>query len=123
MAAENQSFRAGTVLYRALQHKSEFKPGSLPWEPRDLPSELPVKLIELLFPVSAGGKRDRPVRMQVVHMVEWKECMQCSIDRRRYPAFTKCRERIVADHFVFIFLATINLFQLVKAVEVQNRKA
>src|SRR3954462_6030850 len=75
MAAKNQSFCAGILLYRPLQHESKFKPRPLPWKPCDLSSELPVELIELLFAVSAGGKRDRPIGMQVVHMIEGQECM------------------------------------------------
>src|SRR3954452_546170 len=73
VAAENQAFRAWIVLYRALQHQSKLKPGPLPWKPRDLSSELPVELFELLFAVGAGRERDRPVGMEVVHMMEWQE--------------------------------------------------
>src|SRR3954462_7695872 len=69
MAAKNQSFCAGILLYRPLQHESKFKAGPLPWKPCNLPPKLTIELFELLFAVGAGRHRDRPIGMQVVHMI------------------------------------------------------
>src|SRR5580765_1381578 len=80
MAPENQAFDGGIFFHRALDEKTEFKPGPLPGNPRDLASEFPVELLQLTFAVCARRQRNRPVRMQVIDVREGKKSMQRSVD-------------------------------------------
>ena len=83
MAAEDDAVAAGIVLDGAPQHQRQLEPGPLPGHPDDPAAVLLVELAELLLAVGARRQRDRPVRMQVIDVVEGQKRVQRRIDRRR----------------------------------------
>src|SRR5581483_10193381 len=88
-----------------------------------LAAELLVELLQFPLAVGTCGQGDGPVGMQVIDVREGKEGMQRGIDRRRYAIFPECRERVVADHLVFVLLSPIQLLQLLEAIQVKKSEA
>ena len=117
MTAEENPIAAGIVLYDLLELKRQFEARALPGEPLDVAPELAVELFELCFSIRTRGNGDGPIGMQVINMVERKERVQRGIDRRRDFVRSERGDGIVADHLIFEFLATIELFQLFETVE------
>ena len=75
MAAKDQPLRPGIFLHRLFDHQRQFKPGALPGNPDDSSPKFSVELFELALAVRAGGKRDGPVRMQMIHVGKRQECV------------------------------------------------
>src|SRR5882672_7741378 len=112
MPPQDDAVGVGIGLNRAIQHQSQLKPGTLPRNPHDIALELLVELFQLPFPVGARRQSNRPIRMQVVHMLPRKKCMQRGVDRSSHTILAKRRERIESDHLVFVSLALVKALEL-----------
>src|ERR1700676_5349851 len=60
--------------------------------------------------------------MQVIDVGRRKKRMKWSVDRCRHAVFAESRKRIVANHFIFVLFAPIELLELLKAIEVKQRE-
>src|SRR5215469_10834297 len=76
MAAQNHAFGTGVLPNCPFELQPKFKPRTLPRQPDDLSPELPVEFFELRLPIGARCQRDRPIRMQMVHVVEGQKSVQ-----------------------------------------------
>src|SRR6476469_5674391 len=56
----------------------------------------------------------------MVDVRKGQKCMQGSVDGSGYTVLSKGRERIVADHLVFVPLAPIELLQLFETIEMNQ---
>src|SRR5215831_9101807 len=81
VTAEDDAVAAGTGLDRLAEHQCQLESGTLPRYPGDPASVPAVELLEFLRAVRAGRERDRPVRMQVIHVRERQKRVQRRIDR------------------------------------------
>src|SRR3954465_10714013 len=122
MTAKDQPFRSCGILHRSFDHEGQFESRTLPGNPDDSPIKLSIELFELALAIRTCCQRDRPVRMQVVHMQEGQECVQRSIDRGGNAVLPKRRERIVANHLVFELFPSVKLLQKIEPIEVQKSK-
>ena len=87
-----------------------------------LAAEARVELGETLVAIGAGGQRDRPIRMQMIDVIEWQKRVQRRVDRRGDAVVTKRAERIARHHLVFVRLAAIAANQRLELVEIEQRK-
>src|SRR5690242_10830614 len=122
MAAQENPITSGIVLHDLLELKREFKSWALPGKPLNVASELAVELLEFGFPVRTRRNGDGPIGMQVINMVEREERVQRGIDGSRDFVRSERGDGIVADHLIFEFLATIELFQLFETIEIEDGK-
>src|SRR5690349_4401187 len=99
------------AVHGGFKHQCQFETGALPWQPENFPFELAIKLLELTLAVGAGCDCNCPVRMKMVNVIVWNECVERRIDRSRDPIFSKCRKRIIPDHLIFGLLSAIKLLQ------------
>ncbi len=121
--AEHDPVAARSRVDSLPQHQRQLEPGPLPRHPRDAPAVLLVELVQLLLAIGARRQRDRPVGVQVVDVRERQEGMQRRIDRRRDAVLAERAERVVADHLVFVRLATIAPDEIVQLVHVEHGEA
>ena len=80
VTAEDQAVAAWIILHGLFDQECEFESGTLPRNPRDVAAEFSIELFQLALAVGAGGERDGPVRVEMVHMRKRKERVQGSID-------------------------------------------
>ncbi len=80
VAAQNQSVRAFMIADGLLDEQRQLKPGALPRHPDNPAAVLSIELVELAFAVCAGRQRNRPVRMQVIHVGKRQKRVQRGID-------------------------------------------
>ena len=120
MPPEDEALSSGILLDRLFDHQGKFKSGTLPRQPGDLSSKLTVKFRELLFSIGTGSECNRPIGVQMVHMIKMQKSVQSCINGRRYTILPKRGDRIVAHHLIFEFLAAIDLLQLLQTVEIKN---
>ncbi len=123
VATEDDAVAARMFLDGAPQHERQLEAGTLPGHPDDRAAVLLVELPQLFLAVRARRKRDRPVRMQVVDMVEREKGVQRRIDRRGDAVLTEGCQGIKGDHLVFVFLALVAGNQGLELVHVENREA
>ena len=69
-------------------------PGPLPGHPDDLAAVLLVELLQLRCAVGARRQRDRPVRMQVIDVIERQERVQRRVDRGRDAVLAERAQRV-----------------------------
>ena len=58
----------------------------------------------------------------MIHVGEGKERVQSSVDRGRYSSLAKRRQRIVANHFIFVLFAAVELLELLQTIHIQQSK-
>jgi len=61
--------------------------------------------------------------MEVIDVRKREEGVQRSIDGGGHAVLAIGRERIVADHLVFVLFAAVDVFELLEAVEIEQREA
>src|SRR5262245_9676856 len=61
--------------------------------------------------------------MQVIHMWEWQERMQRSVDGSGNTICVERWKRVVGHHFVFMGFPAVNGFELLQTVEREQRKS
>ena len=120
VTSQEQALNTGIFLYGSFDQQSQFESRTLPWYPDDLAIKFLIELFQLALTVGTGGHRDRPVGVEMIDVQKRQKCMQGSVDRGGYTVLSKCRQRIVADHLVFILLATIELLQLFETIETKK---
>src|ERR1700691_3580584 len=119
MTAENKALRSIGVFDGPFHQKREFESGTLPRYPRDLASKLFVKFFQLPFTIRARRQSNSPVRMQMIYVREGKECMNWGINRRGNKILAKGRQRIVANHLIFILFATVLISEFLETIQVE----
>ena len=120
---QDDALRLGVVRHRVLHHHRQLEARPPPGEPDERPVEPAVELGEPLPAVGAGGQRDRPIRVEVIDVVERKERVQRRIDGRLHPVVADAEARVVRHHLVFVGFAPVGRLQLEQAREVQQREA
>ena len=65
--------QSGVGVHGSAQHHRQLEAGALPRYPDDAPAELRVEFVQFPFAVGAGGDRDGPIGVEVVHMRERKK--------------------------------------------------
>src|SRR5580704_1986226 len=123
MAAKDEAFGSGIVLNCAFNQKRQLKSRALPGYPYNLAIKFFVELFQFAFPIRTRSQSNRPVRMQMIHMSKREECVQRSINGCGNAVFTESREWIVADHFIFVLLAAVELFELFETIQVEQSKS
>ncbi len=88
--AKDKAIRSGIFFDRIFNQKREFEAGALPGHPNDLAIEGCIELLQLFLAVGAGCKRDSPIGMQMVDMIEGEEGMQRRINGGRNAIFSEC---------------------------------
>ena len=122
MTAENNAFCATILRHRTLELCGKLKTGPLPRQPNDLASKLAIESFELCLAIGAGSERDGPVRVQMIHVIEWKECVQRCVYGCSYFVIAESRKWIVTDHLIFVGFPAVQTFELFKAVKIKDRK-
>src|SRR5579862_565195 len=101
MSSEDET--VGTRIFSDCfyDQQREFESRSLPRDPCDLAAELPVEFLQFPFAIGTRGQCDRPVRMQMVHVMKGQKGMEGCIDGGSNTVFTERTKRIVGDHLIF----------------------
>ena len=120
--AEHDAVAAGMLLHHPPQHQRQLEPGPLPRQPRQLAAVGLVELGQLVLAVGAGRERDRPVRVQVIDVIERQERVQRRVDRSGDAALAEGRERVERHHLVFVGLAAVATDQGFELVGVEDRE-
>src|SRR5579863_2379458 len=61
--------------------------------------------------------------MQMVHVRERKKSVERRVDGSGHAVFSEGRERIEADHFVFVSFAAVEILELLEPVLIEQRKS
>ena len=122
VTAQNNAFGTTILGDRTIELDGELKSGPLPRQPNDLASKLAIKFLELVLAIRAGSERDGPVRVQMIHVIEWKECVQRCVYGCSYFVIAESRKWIVTDHLIFVGFPAVQTFELFKAVKIKDRK-
>src|SRR2546421_8564410 len=82
-----------------------------------------VELAHLLGAIRRRGKRDSPVRMQMIDMRKRQKAMQRRVDRRRNRIVSERTEGVHPDHLVFMLNAAIPCLKRMQFFQIQRRKS
>ena len=121
--AQHDPVAARILLDRPLHRQRQFEPRPLPRQPHQPVPELAIELFHLGLAVGRGRQRNRPVRMQVVHVRKRQKSVQRSIDRGRYRIRPERAQRIEVRHLVFPLDALIALLERQQLLLVERGKA
>ena len=122
MTAEHDSVAPGVCFDCSLQHHCKLKTRPLPRHPDDAVAKTPIEFGELFVSVGARCKRDAPIRMEVIHVVERQESVQRSIDRSCNGIQPEGAERVQPHNFIFEIGAAIDILQSKKFVQIEGGK-
>src|SRR6185437_11720712 len=123
VTAKDKALSARVLRNRPLELHGKLESRPLPRQPDNLAIKLTIEFLQLLLAVGAGRKRDGPVGMQVIDMLERQKGVQRRIDRCGHLVFAERGERIVAHHLVFVLFAAIKGFQLVQPLQIKDGEA
>jgi hypothetical protein len=123
VSTEDDSVASRVVRDGAAQHQRQFEPGPLPGQPHDMATEALIELRQSLLAIRTRGKRDRPVGMQVIDVIERQKRMQRRVDRCGNPVVAEGGQRVIGHHLVLVRLAAIPRDQRLELVHVQQREA
>src|ERR1044071_9691981 len=73
MASKDQAVACRIVFHRTFDQQRQFEPWPLPGYPYDLALVFLIEFLQLAFPVRTGRQRNRPVRVQMIHVQKWQE--------------------------------------------------
>src|SRR5262249_26120121 len=123
VAAEHETIAARIRVDCPAQHQRQLEAGTLPGDPDEPPPEGGVELLQLASPVRARGEGDRPVGMQMVHMIEGQQGVERRVDRWSDEIVTECAQRIERNHLVLARFAAVLRGEALELVEVQQRES
>ena len=120
VAAEQDAVASGVLHDGAAEHHAQLEARTLPRHPDDAPAVSRVQLVEFSAAVGARRQGNRPVRVQMIDVVERQERVQRRIDRRGDAILAEGAERIERDHLVFVRFAPVARDQLFELVQIQH---
>ena len=123
MRAENHTITAGILRNGALKPQSELKARALPWQPDEVDALFIAKPLEESRSICGCGKRNRPVRVEVVDVALRDKCVERRINRWCRAVLTKCAEGVQRNHLILKVQAAVAGLQRLQLVLVERRKA
>src|SRR6185437_13956284 len=82
-----------------------------------------VELVEFVLAVRAGGERDAPIGVQVIDVIEGQVGVEGRVNGGGDAVLAEGAERIEADHFVFMLLATIAGDEVMELIHIKDGEA
>src|SRR6266705_4064801 len=82
-----------------------------------------IELAHLLDAIRRRGKRDSPVRMQMIDMRKRQKAMQRRVDRRRNGIVPERAEGVHPNHLVFMLCAAITALKRMQFFQIQRCKS
>ena len=123
MRAENHTITTGILCNGGLKPQSKLKARALPGQPDEVDALLISKPFQKGWSICGCGKRNRPVRVEVVDVALRDKCVERRINRWCRAVLSKCAEGVQRNHLIFKVQAAVTGLQGFQLVLVERRKA
>ena len=118
VSAEHDPIAASILVYGFSQHHRQLKTRTLPWQPNQFVSKIPIEFLHLVAAVRRRGQSDSPVRVEMIDMLEWKKTVERSVNGGRNSVVAERTKRIHLNHLVLEVSAPVSLRKSAQLLEV-----